>query len=188
MEEDIGRCLNCGYLGKRDKDATASNCYEATIEERLMGELTKFTGMPIDYSPYERQIISTRPWCFINKAQFYQELSDIGAGEHNIIKVKEIISKDRKCPYWYEYKAGLNPKGHYEECKMQQLENDRREFERKLTQMQIDANAKVTKVGIWIGIAAIILAVAEVLTMNEDALLWKWIDSIVSLIRNGISQ
>ncbi len=78
---------------------------------------------------------------------------------------------------------------------MQQLENGRREFERKLTQMQIDAGTEVSKagmkigkVGIWIALGAAILAVAQILTMTEDAVLWKWIANIVSLIQHGVSQ
>ena len=45
---------------------------------------------------------------------------------------------------------------------MLQLEQDRREFEQKLVQMQIDAELKIGKVGKWIGLAAVILAIAEV--------------------------
>jgi len=74
---------------------------------------------------------------------------------------------------WFPYTPGLSPGQHMEQFQMQQLENDRREFERKLTQMQIEANTKISKVGIWIGVAAVILAIAEILTMNEDAMLWK---------------
>jgi len=56
---------------------------------------------------------------------------------------------------------------------MQQLEEERR---------------KVSKVGIWIGIAAIILAAAQILTMNEDAILWKLIANLFSIIRSVFSQ
>ena len=102
---------------------------------------------------------------------------------------KVVFNKPRpECHKWFPYTAGLSPEKHLQEFRMQQLEDNRREFERKLTQMQIDANAKISKVGIWIGIAAIILAVAEILTMNEDAILWKWIANIVSAIRGAVSQ
>ena len=109
---------------------------------------------------------------------------------------KAVFNKLRpECHKWFPYTPGLGPAEHLQEFRMQQLENDRREFERKLTQMQIDASAevnkagiKISKIGMWIGIGAVILAVAEVLTMTEDAVLWKWIANIVSLIQGGVSQ
>ena len=45
---------------------------------------------------------------------------------------------------------------------MQKLEHDRREFETRLVKMQMDADKRIGKIGIWIGIAAVILAIAEV--------------------------
>ncbi len=94
---------------------------------------------------------------------------------------KVVFNKLRpECHKWFPYTPGLNPGQHMEAFQMQQLEQDRREFERRLVKMQIDADAKVGKVGWWLGGVALILAIAEILTMNEDALLWKWIADIFS--------
>ena len=44
----------------------------------------------------------------------------------------------------------------------QQMENSRRGFESQLVAMQMDADKRLGKIGIWIGVAAVILAVGEV--------------------------
>ncbi len=189
MADDTGRCVNCGFLGKLRRQIDAETfVYEATRYNRETGTLYRYSGWP---NPGD---IPTQPTCFRNAANLQKELVDAlaMAGQKGRAVENEytlaVIEKTRECESWYPWTEYRNPKDHFEEFKMQQLENDRRQFERKLTQMQIGANAKVSKVGIWIGIAAIILAVAEVLTMTKDAILWKWIANIVSLIQNGVGQ
>jgi len=186
-EYGTGSCINCGFLCKQDRRETRSAVYGATVSDRLGGRLTEVRGeFPASGGTIGKASqITTSPCCFINEANFQIELSDLEADERRADKVLQLITKDRICDHWYVWTQFRSPEKHFEEFKMKQLENDRREFERKLTQMQIDADEKVSKagmkvgkVGMWIGIGAIILAVAEILTMNEDALLWKWIANI----------
>ena len=42
------------------------------------------------------------------------------------------FEKQRNCKEWYCYNAGLSPKDHYEQMKMETLEQSRREFELRL--------------------------------------------------------
>lgn len=112
-----GSCINCGFLGKRDQRATYSMCYEASATERLGGWLTQQVGG-----------IATRPWCFVDKVRFYEELQAMGAQEHQVDKVQELLKKARACPSWYPWREFLSPKEHFE-VKLQ----ERNERERKRT-------------------------------------------------------
>ena len=174
-----GYCISCGYLGKRS--LYYDEVYEANDNDRTYFSFVSNTSPLPQHS-------GTIPCCFVNALPLSKEFRELEkkyqrAKDNSEISM-EITTRDINCSKWVPYQSFRTPKEHFEEFNMQQQENDRREFELKITQMQIEANAQVSKVGIWIGIAAIILAVAEVLTMNENALLWKWIASIVSLIRN----
>lgn len=175
-----GKCINCGFLGKRD-NIFGQECYTANADERTTGNLAHHIVPGIVQ-------LDTIPWCFIGKANLKNEVDQFDSHSKGVSKTFDIITKDsRNCP-WYPWTEYFSPKELFEVLKMQQLEDNRREFERKLTQMQIDASAevskagiKVSKMGIWIGIGAGILAVAEVLTMTEDSFLWKLIANIVLL-------
>ena len=164
----MGRCVNCGFLGKRDKNATVSACYEASAVDRLTGSLTSL-GV----------LIATRPWCFVGKAFFHAELAEIGAKEYEADKVKELIEKDRNCSSWYKWTEFISPKEHFEELKMEELEQRRRKFEFELFNMNKKITDNSNRVMIWLAVCAIIFAAAEVFfavaVINPDHWLFGWL-------------
>jgi len=167
-----GRCVNCGLLGKRASQSTLSVCYEATAVDRLGGHLTEVREDPVGPAAYP-PIIHTHPWCFLGKADLLGELAVMGAKEHQADKVLELIRKDRNCKAWYPWREFLSPKEHWEEQIMlameerrekfeQSIEKDRKDFELKLFEMNQRLAKDSHRVMVWLAIAAIIFAVAEV--------------------------
>ena len=171
-EEVFGtrRCVNCGYLGKRDNISSVSICYEATAIDRQTGMLTKTMGMPTGAPAIGgRHDIPTRPWCYVGKAHFQEELEAMGAKEHEADKVREVIEKDRNCISWYPWREFSTPKEHFEESMMLAMEERREKFDLKLFELsqkiQNDSKEIVKKSDRFnrrITIFIIILAVLEV--------------------------
>lgn len=115
-----GKCINCGFLGKRASQSTVSVCYEATVIDRKRGQFT------------DCDAISTYAWCFVRGASIGDEVSKIEGDRHFFDKMKEVIERDRCCPSWYKWTEFESPKEHYEEFKMLQLERNRQEFEQRI--------------------------------------------------------
>jgi len=158
MEEDTGRCVNCGFLGKKWREETVSICYEATPRDREDGSFSPFEGVK-----------STRPCCYLNKAEYTW---DIYKGPDTAQLFTE-ISEDRKCSYWYPYTEFRSPREHYEEYKMLELERRREEFEQrmeterkgfelKLDERNREERKRTGRIMIRLTVAAIIFAFAEV--------------------------
>jgi hypothetical protein len=163
-----GRCINCGFLGKRDKQNTFSMCYEASDIERQTGWLNLQVGS-----------IATRPWCFVGKVNFVEELQTMGVQEIQADKMGELLSKDRKCPSWYPWTPFRNPKEHFEELKVQQLEQARRIFELKLEKQNREERKRTNRIMICLAVAAIIFAALQVYaalaTINPNSWLFNWL-------------
>ena len=169
-----GRCINCGFLGKRDKISSVSECYSATAVDRLTGILNEAKGDIV--TPFgmgvQRAIISTYPWCFIGKADFLTELETTGAKVHQADKVQEILKRDRGCESWYKWTEFVSPKEHFEEFKMLQLEQkrqefeqrieaDRRKFELELQRLNEQSRKRTDNIMAWLTIAAVIFALCQ---------------------------
>jgi len=182
-------CAKCGLLGKflgQESNRASFPILEVIQSERNNKCLESYE------TPDGRIRLRAFPVCFAGLDLDIANELQSADGNHDQA-FESILYKERGvqgCPKWVQYRQNLDPQWHFEEFKMRQLEQDRREFELKLTQMQIDSSSQVSKaglkigkVGLWIGIGAGILAVAEVLTMTEDAVLWKWISYLVALIR-----
>ncbi len=173
-EFGTGRCINCGFLGKRDQQPTISACYEATSDDRRTGQLTELLGPHTSSrSITSRPKIATRAWCFVHKAHFSAELVDVGAQESDADKVLEVISKDRACPSWYPWREFSNPKEHFDESMTLALEQRREDFEERMEQKRRDfevalqrsneeQRTRSDRVMRWLAVGAIVLAIAEV--------------------------
>jgi hypothetical protein len=75
------------------------------------------------------------------------------------------LDADRHCPEWYPYIPGLSPKEHREELGMTHLEKERKEFQLRLSQIERDANRRLTtltKIAIFLAIVALVVAAAGV--------------------------
>lgn len=167
QEYGQGKCINCGYLGKSD-NTLGQECHTAKADERTIGNLAHHIVPGI-------VSLDTVPRCFITKANLKNEVEQLGSQSKGVSPTLVIIEKDRNCPSWYPWTEYFSPKEHFEEFKMQQLEDNRRAFEERLDnsnkeflagleherrEWEKDAG-KWPKRLIW---AAILLAVAEVVS------------------------
>ena len=166
-----GRCASCGFFGKHAlvRDVPTPNYYECDNQARLSGRAFQHPAGAL-YGD-----IQTEPVCFVGKIWMVTESANEQLNypdrEHAL---KAVIDKpDRNCSRWYPYTPSFGPKEHLEEFKMQQLEQDRREFQRKLSDTEQRSQSRAQKVGVSLTIAAIILALGQVLTMTSESLLWK---------------
>ena len=183
MEEDTGRCINCGFFGKRSLGEQIPIVIEVTNPERTKGQPEPVAGR------------STRVVCYRNKIQFtFQPPS------HDPEKIKEEIQKARECQFWYSYEEGRSPEKHFEELRMLELERRREEFEhnmeerRKEFELRMENDSKSFELKLdernrveqnrtntimfrltWVGVA---LAFAQVLTATSDS----WIGQLVNWI------
>lgn len=132
-----GKCRYCGFLSKHARHPAglpSPRFYEMEHSERIDG---RFDNHAVAYG----KLADTEPMCFLEVVNFEAINQDQGRA-----KLLEEINADRQCKSWYPYMAGLSPKEHYEELQMQRLEHDRREFERKLSDMGLrahEANATI---------------------------------------------
>ena len=120
-----GRCISCGYLCKR-VDLATSTIYEASVEDRNA----------FNFVSHPESNRTTRIWCFYSKESLYDEFTQLredykGKLNHDDI-CGEIILFDRKCDRWLHYKPFMSPKEHFEAFRMMQLEQERRNFERRM--------------------------------------------------------
>jgi hypothetical protein len=117
-----GRCRFCGFLSKHARQSAgwpAPRFYEIEHAERMSAD------------GFRRYMAAdTEPMCFMGKINLMHILQNEGDAA-----LLEAVNTDRKCDAWYPYMPGLSPKEHYEEFQMQRLENDRRAFELRLSEI-----------------------------------------------------
>jgi hypothetical protein len=193
---ETGACWNCGFLCRRDAhNLHVSAYYEATEHIRQWDRYFDFAG-PL------------APWCYRDVPLLLEVEEIIGMPprivttdaqqqERQNAAAKQIVKRDRQCPKWYPYKPGRGPEQHLREVEALELEDRRREFERRMEsgrrkwerRLELDrrgfektlwdqaqeAEEKRHNLVFWIAIAAVVLAVAEVLA----AILSAGPDSII---------
>ena len=159
-EEVFGtrRCVNCGFLGKRSPQFDEV-CFHASGKDRLSGIFNRHNTL----AGGATNLTDTIPWCYVNKADFLKELQDIKATFIQADKVQEVIAKDRGCPSWYPWREFATPKEHFEEYMTLAMEQRREKFELKLEEINKEERKRSNRVMIWLAIAAIIFALAEVI-------------------------
>lgn len=126
-EADRGKCRSCGFLSKHARSTSRlppPRFYEVEHFERESPD--SFKRHTVDHS----MPAATEPMCFVGETNLMEKFEQGGNA-----KLLEAILYDRKCGQWYAYMPGFSPKEHYEEYQMQRLENDRRAFELKLSEM-----------------------------------------------------
>jgi hypothetical protein len=201
-ESDKGKCLSCGFLTKYSEPGSphaplAPKHHEIEMHERKRGQCFRERLSRNDSFPTE---LACFVWAFplmqdVRNAAAVSGLAlDAAAAS--------IISFDRKCPEWFAYVPGLSPADHFHRYEMQYLEadrrqyerdveRDRREFEEKLSaraevvQLQLaernealqrerdQEQSKTASLTTRITLVGLAIAVAQVLTLTKDSLLWK---------------
>jgi hypothetical protein len=84
-----------------------------------------------------------------------------------------VLSVDRQCPLWFKHHPGLTPVQHWESRHTHELENARRAWQSDLEEQREianergresdrEANRRINHLTIGIGVAGLLLAVAQV--------------------------
>ena len=135
-----GRCVNCGFLGKVgfDTEPPRAGSRLGDIEEALgtlreVGDLFNLQdghpSLPHCYRgvPIFLEIIEPEP----GRVAYMPDLRSL-KNLNYMPKLREVLVKDRNCPLWTPWTEHWTPARHFEEFKMLQLEQERREHERRL--------------------------------------------------------
>ncbi len=86
----------------------------------------------------------------------------------------DVLAKDRQCSKWTSWIQNWSPERHFEEFKVLELEQQRKQFELKLYEMGERSQRRDRTVGFCLAIAGILLAIAQVLTATPDSLIVTW--------------
>jgi len=169
-EYGTGRCVNCGYLGKRDEDLRISECYPASEYDRSFGKLdthiiSKGSGASVHFKTF--------PKCFVGKANLREEAAELfddkdeELNKENVC-IHRIITAKRDCPSWYPWREFSSPKEMWEESVMLAMEERREKFELNLFDMSKRLAQNNHKIMVFLGIAAIIFAIVQVIVLLID--------------------
>jgi hypothetical protein len=149
IEAEKGRCLSCGFLAKHPKTSygalPAERYYEIEPFERTSGNHTQIFRYRPDFA--SSHIFQTERVCFVHEADLMLGIPGEDTDSDQLRQTRrdlaiETIAFDRHCPAWYPYRPGFSPRGHYQQLQMQRLEHDRREFETRLADMSLTAQAQ----------------------------------------------
>lgn len=140
-EEEYGhdKCINCGYLGKKDTLGLSQECYIANAEERTTGNLAYHTIIT-------KIRFDTVPWCYVGKANLKDEIGQLDSQIKGVARTLNIIEKDRHCPSWYVWREFSSPKEQWEESVMLAMEKRREDFERELFEISQQVQSDSAKV------------------------------------------
>jgi hypothetical protein len=162
------RCINCGYLGKKDVNGFNEECFTASAEDRLNGRLARhvtFRGAVGNFI--------TVPWCFVGKADLKHEIDQTDTKGIEETRILSVLEKDRNCPSWYPWREFTSPKEQWQESVMLAMEDRQRKFEehmeetRRAFETQIEESNRLDRrrtdrLMIWLGFAAIVFAAAQI--------------------------
>jgi hypothetical protein len=135
-QEAHGRCVSCGFL---------SFYGWATPELRSVTRDWRESGI----------LNGLTLACFRQAADLYDESYDASAAvpddEGNYPsptadKILAVIRRDRSCPDWFPFQAGLTPKEHLERMNAMELEHQRQALQVRLAEMERASRASSEKI------------------------------------------
>jgi hypothetical protein len=123
-------CADCGYFGRRFTDASeGTEVLQAGPTERRSGNLSH-------YSYLRGNSTATDIVCFRHAFPLQSEAIEGGGQSNRTVEgTLDVLNRERLCGEWYPYTIGRTPKEHFEEFKMQELEERRKDFELRLFNM-----------------------------------------------------
>lgn len=173
-----GRCSGCGFLGKASYRPSGKPAGGAILRVFEINWLERGLGMAYSHS-HDGKTIETTPDCFVHAANLPMELGERTPPNIDFDRyldiTRELLWTDRQCPRWYPYREGFDPAAHAQDLQMMELEQrqreqeerreeERRAFEERLARQTEQAEDRRHNLILWIAVAAIALAIAEVLT------------------------
>ena len=84
------------------------------------------------------------PVCVRGTFDLGMELQEAGGGviSEDPADVRAVLHRDRQCPDWFPYQPGLSPEKHLDQMFMIQMEQARREHDRRLADMEREIQQK----------------------------------------------
>jgi hypothetical protein len=147
---DEGRCINCGFLGRRivhpdmaAKKVIVPAYYECDEQQRQSGKVwSQVQDLLVENA-------SAEPFCFLQMADIREEIKSLCQNDNqtNFDAAKEVFARERDCKSWYPYNPGLSPKDHFDRMSMELLERARKEFELRLEKDRKDFDLKLFNMG-----------------------------------------
>ena len=145
LPDQVGRCRWCGFLGYRQPTGP--------------GMRWAVNEIPLDM----REPSFTPQWgyCFVWAYDLLAELEQAWVARTAQGKLPEdpfeqsrmrtetmssIVGSDRHCEQWWPYVPNLTPAEHRQERDMLRLEQDRREFQKQLTTMEMEIHRGSQKI------------------------------------------
>ena len=181
-----GLCGTCGFFSKRAAPVSPhgfrlhSGFYEVEPPDRK-NPVAQFSFVAGDSNALHIGEFA----CFRHKANLSFEISEIASARQvsEDSAARETVWKDRSCEYWCAYEPGLAPGEHLMELKTLHLEQDRKEFQLKMLDLENRLVAREGKIGRQLTKFAIILGViiglaqiiASILAMTHDSVGYKLI-------------
>lgn len=139
--EDKGRCVNCGFLGKRvtpGQRAITPSYYEIDQHGRNTGRVW---AQLQDLLTGE---VATEPICFKQVVSITEEINTaLGSATDGFEATWKTFLTDRHCSSWYPYTPGFGPKEHADKLQMEQLEERRMNFELAIEKQRQDFEMKL---------------------------------------------
>jgi ribosomal protein S6E (S10) len=163
-----GRCINCGFLSKKDKANHDEDMHRVSVGERRSGQIR---GRKIAHSVGSglTEITNFAPFCskrIISMVQLAEALpgfQETEQGEYHVWEgLSPLFGEDRHCPLWWPYREDLSPKEHLEEYRMRLLEDERRDYEAKTERSRRRFELILFGVAITAAIAQVVIAIIAI--------------------------
>jgi hypothetical protein len=136
---------------------------------------------PFDFVPGDTSdVIKGEISCYRQAANLSGEILAVREAKRisAVDPAQEVINRSRQCSKFFAYEPGVDPPGHFVEEKATALEEDRRRFEKTLTDFQATLSARDSRRNWRLGIYALIIALiigcvqiwASAVAMPSDAI------------------
>lgn len=177
---DAVRCVECGYLSRRARMQNGGwraqeGYYEADTVFR------KNPSETFDFVPGEANAASKGEIaCYRQAANLSSEISAVREAKRisAVDPAQEVINRSRQCARFFIYEPGVDPPGHFIEEKAAALEDDRKRFDKALTEFQARLSAHEARQNWRLGVYALIITLilgcveiwASAISMSPDAI------------------
>ena len=177
---DAVRCVECGYLSRRARMQNGGwRAHEGYHEADTV--FRKNPSEFFDFVPGETGAVNKGEIsCYRQAANLPGEISVVREAKRisAVDPAQEVINRPRNCSKFFVYEPGVDPAGHFVEEKATALEDDRRRFEKTLSDFQVKLSASEARQNWRLGVYALIITLiigsvqiwASAISMSSDAI------------------